>query len=963
MNQNTNTSNAPPFSQDQMTLKSIARRLADSCPDMRQQALETAADILRKHTGLTISPDTVYWHRFTTAVSSHVTFSGWQHHGSPIESMTLPQLILHRFNAQDQDYADELQTMGGFYTAGPQAGAYDEHTEVKMLVSDVMNDLWAIDFSTQYKAKLASFWEHCAEDFRTLSKANFLSKVLEDQYNGHLSAREAQSIIQAVANNIHTPIRLSMLTATTTVPAGVRVTAFDIGGHEASDILRIVTPRGGQIIYIPGEITPIHVFDTQAQLKAWVVSETAKAGDRARFLSHFALSMRTEIGNDVGLNHLMDLLPSASESLINQNDRDLGMDAFTWLRDSARKRMNADANLSMRSNSDLRKQMWIGYLNAFSHVIGPLAAIDWPIALAVVGAGLADMGLNIDQAVNGHTTAERKAGVIGAITSGVDVLFNSLFLIGGFAETEHPVIDQETTLPVTDIDESNLIPAIADTAEAPETSELPDDFKSTISLKGPPIAQSGRMRGIYQLADGSTYVSIKGEAYRVRFINEMNGWVIVDPANPFSFYRNAPIRINAAGQWEAFKANGLRGGGPAASRPSPWRVDHPLKTSAYDVPESTKPGLLQAANGDDRKVLQGDWVWTNSSIDPYVDFRVLRERLRTDAFDFFKQLELPPRPVMPSLEATDTCKSMLQKVFAHARGLVVGESHFESGSKKLLIDNMRLLRKLNVRTLYMEHLLTDFHVQDLKTFARSGRMPRDLKTYLERLDAGHRTDPTGQYTFLELVKAANEHHIRIQPIDCMASYRVVGMPDPSGLLRIKVMNYLAHTIIQADAPSLGSKGKWLALVGNAHANTYEGVHGISELEGAIGIRAEDVSLDQPQNFSIDPGRVMNGEIGRRPTLVKSDFRMQMPIIDRAYLQPTIESRLITPGMFVIDRNTSSPILIHRSTDGSIVRTTIKTRQGKFFIERPRWQILNNRRFDNLEQLADTLAVIGMKNVT
>ncbi|MEN1831896.1 DUF6543 domain-containing protein [Pseudomonas lijiangensis] len=515
MNQNTNTANAPPFSQDQITLKSIARRLADSCPDMRQQALETAADILRKHTDLRISPDTVYWHRFTTAVSSHVTFSGWQHHGSPIESMTLPQLILHRFNAQDQDYADELQTMSGFYTAGPQAGGYDEHTEVKMLVSDVMNDLWAIDFSTQYKAKLASFWEHCAEDFRTLSKANFLSKVLEDQYNGHLSAREAQSIIQVVANNIHTPLRLSMLTATTTAPAGVRVTAFDIGGHEASDILRIVTPRGGQIIYIPGEITPILVFDTQAQLKAWVVSETTKAGDRARFLSHFALSMRTEIGNDVGLNHLMDLLPSASESLINQNDRDLGMDAFTWLRDSARKRMNADANLSMRSNSDLRKQMWIGYLNAFSHVIGPLAAIDWPVALAVVGAGLADMGLNIDQAVNGHTTAERKAGVIGAITSGVDVLFNSLFLIGGFAQAEQPVIDQETTLPVTDNEESNLIPAIADTAEAPETSELPDDFKSNVSIKGSPVEQSGRMRGIYQLADGSTYVSIKGEAYRV----------------------------------------------------------------------------------------------------------------------------------------------------------------------------------------------------------------------------------------------------------------------------------------------------------------------------------------------------------------------------------------------------------------------------------------------------------------
>ncbi|WP_200985822.1 membrane-targeted effector domain-containing toxin [Pseudomonas cichorii] len=963
MSQN-HTTTAPPFSQDQMTLKIIARRVTESCPDMRQQALEKARDILRKHTGLTLSPDTVYWYRFPTAVSSNTTFNGWQHYGSPIESMTLPQLILHRFNAEDQDYADELQTMSGFYTAGLQAGTYDEHTEVKMLVSDVMNDLWALDFSAQYKTRLASFWQQCAEDFRTLSKANFLSKALEDRHSGHLSAQDFQSLIQAVASNVHAPIQLSMLTATTSAPAGMRVTAFDIGGHEASDILRIVTPQGRQIIYIPGEITPIRAFDTQEQVKAWLVSETAKVADRARFLSHFSLSMRHEISNDVGLNHLMDLLPAANASLINQNDRDLGMDAFTWLRDSARKRMNADANLSMRSNADLRKQMWIGYLNAFSHVIGPLAAIDWPVALAVVGAGLADMGLNIDQAVNGHTTAERKAGVIGAITSAVDVLFNSLFLISGFPETEPPVIDHETTLPVTSDVEPGIGPAITEASEVipQEASQLPEHFKTTVKLVGSPVAQSGRMQGIYQLIDGSTYVSIKGEVYRVRFINEMNGWAIIDPNTPFSFYRNVPIRINAAGQWETLKPHGLRGGGPMASSLKSSRVNYPIRASAYDVPESMKQELVVAANGGDRKVLQGDWARPHSWTDPYIDFRALREQLRTDAFQFFKQTKLPQRPEMPRLEATDTCKSTLQKILANAPGLVIGESHAELGSKKFLIDNMRLLRKLNVRTLYMEHLLNDFHLQDLKTFAESGNMPGNLKTYLRNLDTGHHTDPMGQYTFLELVNAANENHIRIQPLDCMASYRLVGMNDPDGLLRIKMMNYFAHTTLQADAPNLGPKGKWLALVGNAHANTYEGVPGISELEGVIGIRAEDVSLGQPEGFSIDPGRVMNGEIGRLPTFVKSDFRMQMAI-NKVYPQPTIESRLIIPGMFVINRNTGSPLLIHRASDGAIVRTAIKTSRGKFFIERPRWQAISGRRFDNLGQLIDALKLMGMKDVT
>ncbi|RMQ41185.1 hypothetical protein ALQ04_02009 [Pseudomonas cichorii] len=964
MSPTSNSITAPPPSRDQTTLEAIARRLAESCPDMRQQALENARNILKKHTGQDVSPDTIYWHRFPSSVSSSVTFNGWQHYGPPSESMTLPQLILHRFNAGDQDNADELDTMSGFYRADPQAGTYDQRTEVKMLVADVMNDLWAIDFSAQYKEKLASFWQHCAEDFRTLAKANFLSKALDDRHSGHLSVMDFQSLIQAVAGNIHAPLQLSMLTATASAPARMRVTSFDIGGHEASDILRIVTPRGRQIIYIPGEISPIQVFDTHDHLMEWLISATAKVEDRARFLSHFPLSMRHEISNDIGLNHLMDLMPTASASLINQNDRDLGMDAFTWLRDSARNRMHADAELSMRSNADLRKQMWIGYLNAFSHVLGPLAAIDWPIALAVVGAGLADMGLNIDQAVNGHSTAERKAGVIGAITSGIDVLFNSLFLVSGFPETDPPHIDPEVAPPIPAEAEAAMDPVTALDAspELADPPELPEYFNASIPLSGSQVAKSGRMRGIYQLSDGSTYVSMHGETYRVRYINELNGWAIIDPNNPFSFYRNVPIRINAAGEWEALNNNGLRGGGPVASRLNLSRINYPLRASVYDVPESMKPSLLDAANGEDRRVLQGDWVRNDTWRDPYIEFRVIRERLRSDAFEFFRQLEVPARPKMPRLEASDTCKSTLQKILANAPGLVIGESHAELGSKKFLIENMRLLRKLNVKTLYMEHLLNDFHLQDLRKLAQSGRMPSTLKTYLKSLDAGHNTDPMGQYTFLELVKAAAENHIRIQPIDCMASYRIIGMEDSNRLLRIKMMNYFAHTTIQSDIPSLGPTDKWVALVGNAHANTYKDIPGISELEGAIGIRAEDVSLGQPEGFSVDPGRVMEGEIGTLPTLVKSDFRMQTAI-NKVYPRPTIESRLILPGMFVIDKNTSSPLLIHRASDGTVVRTAIKTSRSKIFIERPRWPAISGRRFDNLGELATSLKLMGMKDVS
>src|SRR5690606_6770988 len=136
--------------------------------------------------------------------------------------------------------------MGGFYTAGPEAGAYDTSNEVKMLPVDVMNDFWSIDFCTAYRARLDAFWQSSADEFRTLAKANFLAKALEERESEHLGVTDLQVLLDAVAANVHAPFQLSMLTDVASVPTGLRVTAFDIGGHRASDILRVVTSTGRQ---------------------------------------------------------------------------------------------------------------------------------------------------------------------------------------------------------------------------------------------------------------------------------------------------------------------------------------------------------------------------------------------------------------------------------------------------------------------------------------------------------------------------------------------------------------------------------------------------------------------------------------------------------------------------------------------------------------------------------------------
>lgn len=963
---------------DQQRLQIIGEHLVEFCPDMLQMARDAAIGILKKRTGTFIEPDHVYWHRFNTSVSSPRTFSGWQHYDPPIESLTLPQLVMRRFNTQDQDNVLDLQVVGGFYTAGPSAKVFNETNEVRLLPAEVLSDLWEINFSTQYTPKLDSFWQDHADDFRTLAKSYFLAKALEERDSGWLSEKNFHTVVKATCGNVAWPISLHELTSEFSSPEHLWVGTFDIGGIVSSNILRIVDVSGRQLLYVPGDINSFHAFETPNDLQWWLMSQTNRASNRAEFMAHFSLSSHLQADHSAGLNHVIDLMFSQwgvpGASLINQQNQTISGDAFTWMRDSAQVRMAEDAYVSLHSNANLRKQMWIGLLSNFSSIAGGLAALDWPVALVAVGAGLANVGLNIDQAVNGHTTAERKAGVIGAILGSIDVLFNGLNLVGlggDPVESEsgvEPAIPELEVAPDLPAEHPAIVGDLEVLAPGPvypaENDALLSPFETNVLLDGNAPLSEGRMRGIYELEDGATYIAINDFAYAVRYVNEMNSWVIVDPTNPFSFYRNVPVRLNAVGDWEPVAANNLKGGGKIFGK-LPWgraAMDIPEAQPTlhpYDVVESEKADLCNAAQGAEEKVLAGEHVslapdWR----DPYINFRAIRQRMLADAEAFYTHVELPTRPEMPVMAPATKGKAMFKAMFEKTSRLVIGESHSSIASKKLLIDNMPYLAKMKVKTLYMEHLLTDFHQADLDTFSRTGKMPKNLKDYLEDLDLGHRTDPSGRYTFMELVKTANENHIYIQALDCMASYRLAGMPDESGTLRQKMMNFFAHTVIGADGPRLGAT-KWVALVGNSHANTFKGVPGVSELEGAIGLRIEDVSVGKSGGIEVDPGSDMIDFMGNDAGRVKSDFRMQIEtrLADSYFDLP--EYKLSQSGMFTVE-NTPEPMLIHRSGDNTIVRTPIKSDRGHFYVERLKWPHISGRRFDSIRELTNALILMGMR---
>lgn len=527
---------------DELRLRKIARLCIDDYPDIRGTAYALALTILKKHTRRRLMPDKVYWHRFSDAVSSPRTFTGWQHSGTPVESMTLVELVIHRFSVRDQDEIEDLQLYGGFYTDDAMHGTYDERNEVAMLPQAVLRDFWALDFSSVYQSKVAQFWIAQRENFRSLSKAHLLAAVGRDWRAGLLPEDKYQCVLRAVGAAPSAAMSLNTLQARTAVPEGFSWRSFDIGEYLAHDIVRLVEPGGSQILYVPAEAPAFHCFESELQLRAWVLDRCATAPSRTAFTLHFFASQSAKDQDGGGFDRWIGQLQRnewSAQKVINRSDQVISADVFEHLGDLARRNMKAQA-LELTSNASLRRQMWIGYLGAFLKLTGALGPLGWPVALTLIGAGLINVGLHIDQAVNGSTPRLRKEGVLGAV-------FNSIFIAFNL-----PVLAQVRG-----------VASVDDWLPVAESDEVLVPLRGNVSLDDEITSETiGHMRGIHIVGNGETWIEIRNLPYRVLYSDQLKCWTVVDPLNPFSFRGVKPVRLNAQGEWQLLEAPGLKGGTP-----------------------------------------------------------------------------------------------------------------------------------------------------------------------------------------------------------------------------------------------------------------------------------------------------------------------------------------------------------------------------------------------------------------
>ena len=172
------------------------------------------------------------------------------------------------------------------------------------------------------------------------------------------------------------------------------------------------------------------------------------------------------------------------------------------------------------------------------------------------------------------------------------------------------------------------------------------------------------------------------------------------------------------------------------------------------------------------------------------------------------------------------------------------------------------------------------------------------------------------------------------------------------------MNFYARSIINTDQAVRGVH-KWVALVGETHANTFEGVPGLSELEEAVGVRVEDVAQGESEGIIVDPGRTGIELIPHRAYSLKSDLLLQVETPWAGQESRTLEDILPCKGMFTLQRSRGPTQLVHRANDNAIVSTAINTDGGRYFIERPSWPAISGKRFKSMIKLVKALQAMGL----
>ncbi|WP_460062886.1 dermonecrotic toxin domain-containing protein [Pseudomonas sp. H2_H09] len=521
--------------------------------------------------------------------------------------------------------------------------------------------------------------------------------------------------------------------------------------------------------------------------------------------------------------------------------------------------------------------------------------------------------------------------------------------------------------------------------DAATSYDLTHAFHIIENAKAPPRANA--LRNFYShkaisadLADqpGTRWVALV-EHSRVRTSEQIPG--LADLNNAIGLRIDDVATDSAVGIWSDpvdFRLRLKTTYQPAARPPSPTlppplvptvaALPEPAHFNTFDVAPALREQLRKLQMM--RRGLDSNYTLALPEAQAaYTAFIETRRRLLTTADEFFSDYTAPARPSLPDPTLLRTEKDFIEQAYAYSSGLVIGEAHASESAKKFFIEHMADLKKQGVQTLYFEHLQTDLHQLELSAFNQTATLADSLKAFVQSQDLGQMrfydgktVNYTGPYTYTNVLQAANKYGIRVQAIDCAASYNLKGLKrtsaplgDPDALRNV-MFSYFASRVIAADQAARGAH-KWVAFVGSAHTDTYLGIPGLAPIHGVLSLHIRDSATHLAKGIEPGSWQVFSETKWRA---LRSDFVLNMGFERIKAPEPFVpldRSRLRDTGHFLIERPTPEQTnLLHKSNSGQVVSTPIQMDDtGHFFIDR--WEALKDQRFLSQDSLIHALRFV------
>lgn len=313
-----------------------------------------------------------------------------------------------------------------------QPARFDTTTYIKLSIESLQRYIDHTDFQASYTATLDTYWNAHRSAHRLCTKLAFIAACNKQVAEGSLSDAARKLAWRAAG----------------LMPQGrgLRLSTLTVYGYASTDLLYMNDARSDlTLLYIPGNSSPLLEFASEVALKDWFGEQCKDPAKRQSLQQHFDLADLPDgldfsglttalagLGDYPAVHRLSSDRPGfttdgrwSPRDYVNYrpgkyNPRITG-DLFDALTQRQKDRSYNDAKFLITSNSDASKARWRGYLNSALNLLMPLTFVVPELAPLLVLGGVAQLGLGLDQAINGKSSQE-KAEAVGDITYG---LFNA----------------------------------------------------------------------------------------------------------------------------------------------------------------------------------------------------------------------------------------------------------------------------------------------------------------------------------------------------------------------------------------------------------------------------------------------------------------------------------------------------------------------------------------------------------